>query len=137
MIKVSRLADYAVVILAALNGQGVLAASELAEKTHLPEPTVSKVLKLLTKSKIIDSIRGAGGGYTLNRTPETVTVADIIRAVDGPISLTACVEGSVENCAYSNQCSIRGRWNDVNTVINNALAAVSLANMVHNVELDK
>lgn len=132
MIKVSKLADYAVVVLASLAGAElgkVMSASDLSEQTKLPEPTVSKVLKLLAKGEILNSVRGASGGYTFMKPPESITVADIIMAVDGPISLTACVEGSEQDCTYAACCSIKGRWTGVNKAIKDALDNISLSDM--------
>ena len=133
MIKVSRLADYAVVILATLarSDERLVTASGVSEKTGLPEPTVAKVMKLLARDNVILSIRGATGGYKLTETPQNITVARIVRAVDGPISLTTCVEGSVNTCDYACSCPVKGRWDGVNMAIRDALEGVSLADMIN------
>ncbi len=131
MIRISKLADYAVVVLSALakNDAALMNASAIAEKTRLPEPTVSKVLKLLAREDIVSSIRGATGGYKLARKPQEISVAEIIAAVEGPVSMTACVEGTGEGCDFHAHCSVKGRWDDVNTVIRDALEGISLADM--------
>ena len=131
MIKISRLADYAVVILEALTGHRDECFSSrcLAEVTHLPEPTVSKVLKILAKSGLVSSTRGAKGGYKIMHDLSSITVEDVITAIDGPIILTPCVEGSVDECDYSSQCMLKGRWNGVNEAIQKALKSVTLAEM--------
>lgn len=132
MIKVSKLADYAVVVLSELSrGKGkLLSANAIAESVAIPEPTVAKVLKLLAREQLVDSIRGAHGGYKLSMSEIEMTVADIVRAVDGPIALTACVENSDECCSYESSCPIKGRWDDVNDAIRNALKNVTLAEMI-------
>ena len=132
MIKLSRLTDYAVVILAAMarRDDDMTSASSLSAATSLPEPTVSKVLKMLAKDGIITSSRGANGGYALNRPPEQVMISDVIAAIEGPIALTACVEGSHESCAIEKSCMLRGRWNVVNAAIQTALDNVTLADML-------
>lgn len=132
MIKVSKLADYAVVVMAALSEkkEARAASSAIAARTHLPEPTVSKVLKLLAKAGIVQSVRGAGGGYRLKAPPETISVAEIVTAVDGPIALTACVEASKEPCSYASGCPVHGRWEQVNRAVKTALEEVSLADMI-------
>jgi FeS assembly SUF system regulator len=131
MIKVSKLADYAVVVLAALaNSDTHMTAGGISLKTGLPEPTVAKVLKLLAKDDILHSIRGASGGYKLAATPEKITVAKIIAVVDGPISLTACVDGN--SCNFESRCAVKGRWNGVNHAIKGALEGVTLADMMNN-----
>jgi len=132
MIKLSRLTDYAVVILAALARQGEkpVSASALAATTSLPEPTVSKVLKLLTKGGVIESARGVNGGYVLKDRPEHIKVSAVIAAMEGPIALTSCVKGSHETCSIEGLCMLHGRWNVVNTAIKTALENVTLADML-------
>ena len=132
MIKLSRLTDYAVVVLAEMSrAKGeLIAASTLSTKTGLPEPTVSKVLKTLSRNGLIASVRGVAGGYRLDRAAGEIPVSLIIAAMEGPISLTSCVSGSTEACALEGKCSMHGRWNPVNAAINAALNEVTLAHML-------
>lgn len=130
--KISKLADYSVVILGAMASQShdVMSSSTVTELTRLPEPTVSKVLKLLSKSDFVRSSRGINGGYALIKQPDEITVEQIIRAIDGPIALTACVDGAKPDCSLSSACAVRGRWDSVNTAIKSALEMVTLADMM-------
>ncbi|MFA5592226.1 MAG: SUF system Fe-S cluster assembly regulator [Micavibrio sp.] len=134
MIKLSKLTDYAVVVLAEMAQAegGLQTASGLSAKTTLPEPTVAKVLKLLTKGGLIDSTRGVNGGYALSRTPDEVNMAAVIVALEGPVQLTSCVEshGALECCTHSPTCSLRGRWDPVNAAMKKALEEVTLAQMI-------
>lgn len=132
MIKFSKLADYAVVILAAMarSDGALLSAGELAGDSGLPEPTVAKVLKMLSKAGVIQSIRGAHGGYRLASSPASLSIANIVTAVDGPVALTACVQGSFDSCDYHSNCSIKGRWDPVNAAVKNTLENISLADMI-------
>lgn len=107
----------------------LLSASALSEKTGVPEPTVSKILKLLGKAEIIESVRGVSGGYRLDKSAESVPVTAIIAAMEGPIALTACVEDSEEICALQGVCAMNGRWNPVNKALRTALDNVTLADM--------
>ncbi len=134
MIRISKLADYAVVILStmATRHKGLVSTSVLAESARLPEPTVSKVLKILVKAEIIESTRGINGGYTLKDLPTDITVERIVRAVDGPISITACSDGAEPDCSLLMTCSVRGRWDDVNAAIRGALEGVTLGDMINN-----
>jgi FeS assembly SUF system regulator len=126
------MADYAVVVLAALaRSDAQMTASGISTKTGLPEPTVAKVLKLLSREEFLESIRGVNGGYKLSKTPREISVAKIITAVDGPISLTACVDGSDQTCGYENSCAVKGRWNNVNYAVRDALESVTLADMMN------
>ena len=132
MIKLSKMTDYAVVILAemASHDSALLSATGLSEKTSLPEPTVSKILKLLTKKEIISSKRGINGGYSLIKEPENINMAEVITALDGPIALTACVEQSDQCCSHEVNCKIKGQWNPVNVAMQQALEKVTLAQMM-------
>lgn len=130
MLRVSKLTDYAVVVLARLAGDGAMQPSPaLAALTGVPEPTVAKVLKSLGTAGLVASQRGARGGYRLMRPLEAISVADVIAAVDGPIALTACVDGGHAACDVSTLCAVKGRWDLVNDAIRQALTAITLADM--------
>jgi FeS assembly SUF system regulator len=131
MLRLSKLADYAVVVLVRLSQQeGVQTAPGIAASTGIPEPTVAKVLKILASAELVTSQRGAKGGYRLNRTLAQIGVSEVITAVDGPIALTACVDGySSSECESQSLCPMRGRWNPVNAAVQRAVAAITLADM--------
>ncbi len=132
MIKLSKLTDYSVVVLAEMAKQpsDLLTSSSLAAKTCLPEPTVAKVLKLLAKGGLITSTRGVNGGYTIARPPADISMASVIIALEGPVQLTACVDGTEECCSHSVTCAMKGKWNPVNDAMRQALENVSLAQMM-------
>jgi FeS assembly SUF system regulator len=131
MLSLSRLTDYGVVLLCemATASARIRTAADLAEATGVPLPTVSKLLRLLARSEIVASQRGVHGGYVLARDPREVTAADIVTALDGPVALTACVDGNVGACKSESICPIRGRWDAVNIAIKQALANVTLADL--------
>ncbi|HEX3576186.1 MAG TPA: SUF system Fe-S cluster assembly regulator [Rhodopila sp.] len=130
MLRLSKLTDYAVVVLVRLAGmEGVQTSPGIAAATGIPEPTVAKVLKTLAASDLVSSQRGAKGGYRLNRPLADLPIADVIAAVDGPIALTACVEGSATGCESQGLCPMRGRWDPVNDAIHKALTRITLADM--------
>jgi FeS assembly SUF system regulator len=130
MLRLSKLTDYAVVVLVRLAGmEGVQTSPGIAAATGIPEPTVAKVLKTLAASDLVSSQRGAKGGYRLNRPLADLPIADVIAAVDGPIALTACVEGSPTGCESQGLCPMRGRWDPVNDAIHAALTRITLADM--------
>ncbi len=136
MIKLSKMTDYAVVILADMAQRNIgregqrISAAGLAENTKLPEPTVSKILKLLTRQNIITSTRGMNGGYALTKSPEQINMALVIVATDGPIALTSCVDQNTECCDRADNCSMKGQWNPVNQAMQSALENVSLRQMM-------
>jgi FeS assembly SUF system regulator len=130
MLRLSKLTDYAVVVLVRLSGMdGVQTSPGIAASTGIPEPTVAKVLKILAGGDLVTSQRGARGGYRLNRPLSDIPVADVIAAIDGPIALTACVDGSVTECESVGLCAMRGRWDPVNDAIQTALSSITLAEM--------
>jgi FeS assembly SUF system regulator len=126
MLKLSKLTDYAVVVLVRLSEEsGIQTSGGIAATTGVPEPTVAKVLKTMTTAGLVVSQRGARGGYPL----PAISIAEVIMAIDGPIALTACVEHSATVCDASSLCPVKGRWDTVNTAIQDALSAISLADM--------
>ncbi|MEM6812299.1 MAG: SUF system Fe-S cluster assembly regulator [Pseudomonadota bacterium] len=136
MIKISKMADYAVVVLEVLARphNDPISASYIAEQTKLPDPTVSKVLKLLARRNIIASVRGPSGGYILPSQPETISIASIIEATDGPIAITDCVSSAGNCCERSSICSIHGRWDKVNAALVQAMENMSLKQVMKNYE---
>ena len=130
MLRLSKLTDYAVVVLVRLGEEsGLQTSGGIAATTGVPEPTVAKVLKIMTSAGLVSSQRGARGGYRLARPLHTIPVADVITAIDGPIALTACVEHSALVCDSSPLCPVKGRWDAVNRAILDTLSAMSLADM--------
>lgn len=131
MIRLNRLTDYAIVILSQMGRDQatVRTAPQLAHETGVPLPTVAKLLKSLATDGIIVSHRGAAGGYALSRAPERISVARIIASLEGPIALTACVEGSGGHCDVEALCPMRGNWEKVNGAIRKALEELTVADM--------
>jgi FeS assembly SUF system regulator len=130
MLRLSKLTDYAVVVLVRLSEEsGIQTSGGIAGTTGVPEPTVAKVLKIMTTAGLVLSQRGARGGYRLARPLATISIAEVIIAIDGPIALTACVEHSAMVCDSSSLCPVKGRWDPVNSAIQDALSAISLADM--------
>jgi len=131
MLRLNRITDYAVVVLSqmAREPHRLVTAPQLAVDSQVPLPTVAKVLKALARGRILISHRGANGGYALARAPEAITMLEVIRALEGPVSLTDCVDGAEGDCNVEELCPMRGNWDRVNDAIRGALAGVSLAEM--------
>jgi FeS assembly SUF system regulator len=128
--RLSNLADYAVVTMAAAArhcGGGRTSAAELAAETGLPAPTVQKLVSKLSAAGLLRSVRGARGGLQLARPAAAITLADIVEAIEGPIALTACVEGT--DCAVDHNCTVRPHWPAVNQALRGALAAIPLTQL--------
>ncbi|MEW5011298.1 MAG: SUF system Fe-S cluster assembly regulator [Cycloclasticus sp.] len=131
MLRVSKLTDYATVILTHIaHDPSVLhAASDITTATGVAQPTVSKILKLLAKEDILISKRGAKGGYILAKRADQTHVAEIIMAIEGPISMTECSTDQ-GNCEQESSCEIKGNWNLINRAVYTALKAVTLADLL-------
>ena len=138
MLRVGKLTDYATTLLSALaeHPGGVLSAVDLAERARLELPTVSKVLKILAHAKLVASFRGQSGGYRLARAPETISVADIVAAMEGPFGMTECVAHEGQ-CHHEPHCGVRGNWQRISRVIEQALREITLAEMVGTVSTTK
>ena len=131
--RLTHLADYAVVMMtaAARRGEGErLSATELAEETGVPLPTAQKLMGKLAGAGLLDSVRGAGGGFTLARPGQEISLADIIEAVEGPIAMTQC-SGSdeISDCALDAHCRVKPHMNIVSNAVRGALGAVSLTEL--------
>ncbi len=131
MLKISKLADYAIMVMSNLaeHKDTFLSAADIATSTKISETTVSKLLKLLGKYNLVDSQRGATGGYQLSRTSNAISLAHIIAAIDGEIALTEC-DKSNGYCNLAANCTVSSNWQRISRTIRDALMDVSLADML-------
>lgn len=129
VIKITRETDYGIVLTAfmAAHEQQAFSAASLARQRGLPLPMVSKILKLLTRAGLLRSQRGVRGGYSLSRSPDQISVADIIDALEGPIAITECSADTPPDC--QSHCSVSGHWYRINQTVRDALANISLRQM--------
>jgi len=130
MLRIGKLTDYATVVMAELaeHPGECWSASQVAEATRLELPTVAKVLKTLARSGLIDSVRGVNGGYRLQESADSVSVAAIIRAMEGPIALTECgLEPGL--CSREHDCNLKGNWQRIGETVEQALEALTLADL--------
>jgi FeS assembly SUF system regulator len=129
MLRISKLTDYAILVMAELSREGeMLSAHALSDRVHVELPTASKVLKLLARAGLVESYRGANGGYRVSRAAAEISVAEVIAAIEGPIAMTEC---SVEEglCSQEDNCELRGNWQRISLAVARALQDVSLAEM--------
>jgi FeS assembly SUF system regulator len=131
MLRVTKLTDYATVVLASLASapDRVHSAAELAELARLELPTVAKVLKPLAQAGLVDSFRGANGGYRLAHAPAAITLIAIVEAIEGPLGMTEC-SGEHSSCEHEPHCGVQVHWRRVNDVIAEALGGITLADML-------
>lgn len=130
--RLSNLADYAVLVMAAAarHRQGArLSAAILASESRVPLATAQKLMGRLASEGLMRSSRGAGGGFALARAPHAISLAEIVEAIEGPIALTACVEVGRHDCGLEEICRVRPHWPAVNEAVRSAFAGVSLAQL--------
>jgi FeS assembly SUF system regulator len=129
MLRMSKLTDYGTMVLAQLaaNESRLSTAGEVAEATHLGQPTVSKLLKALVHAGLVVSARGVQGGYALARPAELISAAQIIDALEGPVAITECSMGT--GCDLESHCRVGSAWQRINQSIRRALQDVSLADL--------
>jgi FeS assembly SUF system regulator len=104
-------------------------ARELAETCDLPVPMASKILKALAREGLLLSQRGSKGGYSLAKAPNELTVSEMIRVLEGPVALTDCAIGPAR-CEHETLCAVREPWQVISRVVEQALADVTLADLV-------
>ena len=129
MLRISKLTDYAILAMVELTRDGeMLSAQALAERVGIEAPTASKVLKLLAGYGLLDSFRGANGGYRARRVASNISVAEVIEAIEGPVAMTECSE-ETGLCEQESSCELRGNWQRISLAVRQALEQVSLAEM--------
>ncbi len=131
MIRLTNLADYAVVVMtaAARCSDTRASAAAMAAATGIPAPTVAKLMGTLARAGLLASSRGVAGGFALARPASAISIAAIVEAVDGPIALTSCNSGETSECTLHGSCAVRPHWGPINDAVRGALAAVTLADL--------
>lgn len=134
MLRISRLTDYGIMLLTHMaRGPALLtySAPELAARTNLPLPTVSKLLKTLARTGLLSAHRGVKGGFSLARRAEDILVVEIIHALEGPIALTECSMYPPGQCGFEQLCPVGNHWQQINRAVQEALEGLTLAAMAH------
>jgi Rrf2 family transcriptional regulator, iron-sulfur cluster assembly transcription factor len=123
-----RFAVTAMVDLALRHGKGPVTLAGISERQDISLSYLEQLFGKLRRHNLVDSVRGPGGGYTLAKPLDLVSVADIIRAVDEPIDATQC--GGKENCRDEHRCMTHDLWVSLNTRIYDYLDSVTLGDLV-------
>jgi FeS assembly SUF system regulator len=129
MLRMSKLTDYGIVLLTHLAKDGAPAmqtAQDLAQASRVPLPTVSKILKELCRGGLVVSHRGRHGGYSLSRPPESISVAQVVEALEGPLGLTECAN-TVGSCSLEETCVARSHWGPISRAIQRTLSRLPLS----------
>ena len=130
MLRISKLTDYATVILAHLATvpDRLQTAAEVAQATGISPPTVTKVLKQLQKAQLVTSARGTHGGYQLSRAATAISAAAILDALEGPVAITECAS-KASHCGIEHVCRVGHSWQRINSAIRRALEDISLSQL--------
>ena len=131
MLRVTKLTDYATVVLTVLAARPgeVLSATELADAAGLEPPTVIKLLKPLAQAGLVEGLRGVHGGYRLARAATDISLIELVEAMEGPLAITECSHDQSQ-CGIAQQCGVRSNWRLINDVLAEALRGVTLAQML-------
>ena len=132
MIRMSKLTDYGIVLLAHLARNPARATCNarcLASEAHLPAPTVSKILMVLAREGLLVAHRGVKGGFSLGRRPEDISMAQIISAMEGPIAITECSIDIPRICDLERWCPVGTNWQRINRAVRQALENIKLSEM--------
>ena len=136
MLRLSKKSDYALIAmkhLATRSDASSSSAREISESYDIPLELLAKVLQRLVRSRLLVSVQGTRGGYRLARHPSMISVADVIQAVDGPVTVTACSTDD-HNCDQYLKCSVRDPLWKIKNRILDALNTVSVAEMAADVD---
>ena len=128
MLKITRLADYAVLIICSFDSfeNKIVSAQEIINKTGLQKATVNKVLSILVRKKLLKAHRGVKGGYIPFKKLEDISVKELIEAMEGPVSLTDCIDNNARNCNLFNACITKHTWSLVNNAIRDTLEGIKV-----------
>jgi FeS assembly SUF system regulator len=128
--RISKLTDYGTLLLVYLAEQDgrLCSASEVAANTHVAAPTVQKLLKLLARAALVESVRGADGGYRLARSPRAISAAESLDALEGPVAITECSTAE-SHCELESMCHVGGAWQKINNALRVALEDISLLDL--------
>lgn len=138
MLRIAKFTDYAITLMTRLARAPLrrVSAQQLARELSLPAPTVAILLKTLARAGLVNSTRGAGGGYALTDQPQNISVARIISAIEGPVALTECALGQ-GRCTLETKCTTRDNWRLISQTVRVALEAVSLDSMAGPLRADQ
>lgn len=130
MLRIGKMADYALLVTNHLvkTTDELCTTEDLVNACQLPFATVRKLLKKLVDAGIVTSYRGIKGGYKLSREPNLLTVADVIAAIEGPITLTEC-SNHPSKCNLASNCDLKSNWNSVNQMVSTLFKRITLADM--------
>lgn len=137
--QITRQADYALramLYLAKLDLNQRAATSQIAEEQHIPPSFLAKIISQLSIAGLIRTSRGARGGVSLSRVPESITVLEVIESIDGPLTLNECTTDK-NACPFGEDCPLRPLWCDAQSELVQRLRSTSFAQFIKESEAIK
>ena len=131
MLRFTKRADYglmAIHFIASHGEDGAVSAKRIAEEFHIPQERLAKILQRLAKKKLITSHNGPKGGYVLTRRPTEITVGQVVRALEGPLSVVSCMTDH-DDCPQFARCNLRGPVQKIQVSITHVLDSMTLAEL--------
>ena len=138
MLRITKMTDYAVLILAnlALHDNKLLTAKEIASETHISLPTTQKILKKLNRKNLVISKQGASGGYSLDPETKKLSVTTLLEKLDGYLSITQCSSND-DQCEVEDFCNIGNAWQMINQRVQWALNDITLGDLIHPTRIEQ
>lgn len=132
--RISAKGEYAILAMLdlaqAYDSESVRTLEEISQDKSVPHPFLVQILLELKRSGLVDSRRGAGGGYRLSRPPQEISVGDVVRVIDGPLLPFRCSENdhpkSDSRCAHQGHCVLTSVWDEVRLAIETVINNISL-----------
>jgi len=112
-------------------GEGTMSLKDIAKNLILSETYLEQLISHLKKAGLVNSVRGAQGGYTLSRAPADITVGIIIRTLEGPLAPSDCVLNDEPECGNAECCVTRPIWEKIMDSINNVIDSITLQDMLN------
>ena len=141
MLCLTKATDYAILALSYLDVQpeeAVVSTKEIAENYSIPAELLAKVLQKLSKDGLVTAHQGRGGGYSLGRSTETVSVTEVVEAVEGPIAIAACLkEGGEVLCDQFNHCTIRSPVEHIQDMVVDLFSTITVAQITAGAKSDQ
>ena len=137
MLKISKMADYAVVVVISIddlhkkNFKNVT-SEEVSNQTGLSMSTVNQIIKALSRNNVVISKRGVGGGVILSGELGDISLLEVIQSVDGEVELTDCAKRKSECCSIVSICPVSENWRIVNNKIVDLLGQIKIKDMISN-----
>ena len=131
MLCLTKATDYAILALSYLEGlpeEKVVSTKEIAENYAIPVELLAKVLQRLSKCGLVTAHQGRGGGYSLARPTEEISITEVVEAVEGPIAIAACLkEGGGVLCDQFNHCTIRSPVERIQELVISLFSTITVA----------